>query len=453
MQLHHTLPTFYERNRLLIKGLLVGFLILVMLIPSAFVSELIRERQSRQEAVVSEVSSKWADGQTIVGPILIVPYKEYGRTTDGKPTETIKNAYFLPDELNVIGNMQAKEKKRSLFSVMLYRSNIHLTGKFNILPLASLQIMPDAILWDEARVALSVGDVRGIEDQVQLDWNGTKQLLDAGVPNNDQIKEGLSTPVKVSAGEPMSFNIDLSLRGSNYLYLTPVGKTTVADLAADWKDPAFDGQYLPTTSDINDKSFKAHWKVMPLAHSYPQCWKDAAHPLEKAAFGVKLIQPVDGYSKTSRSVKYALLFIALTFTFFFFLEILQKRQVHPLQYLLVGIALTLFYVLLLSFSEYAGFNVAYLIAATATISLIGTYAWSIFKSWKTAMTFTSSISALYGYIFILIQLEDYALLFGSIGLFVIVAAIMFFSRKIDWYAITRSTGRELSVSEEVPGIE
>jgi inner membrane protein len=238
----------------------------------------------------------------------------------------------------------------------------------------------------------------------------------------------------VDAQTPVNFSMHIDLRGSERLYFTPVGKTTEATLKAPWKDPAFDGQYLPTeTPNVNDKGFTAKWKILPVSHAFPQQWKDKGVTLTDAAFGAKLIQPVDGYAKTERSVKYAILFIALTFTIFFFLEILKRNHIHPLQYLLVGFALSIFYTLLLSISEYTGFNIAYLIATAATITLIGLYVRSIFREMKTAIGFTSALGALYGYIFILVQLQDYALLFGSIGLFVIVAIMMYYSGKIDWY--------------------
>ncbi len=442
-----TPPTFGERNRILIKGLLVGFLILLMLVPGILVSDLVKERQQRQADVVQEVSSKWAGPQTISGPILMLPYKEYGKTTDGKMTEAIKMAYILPDEVHIDGDMQAKEKKRSLYSVMLYQSGLKLSGRFGTLPLAALQIAPESVMWQDARLLMGIGDVRGISDQVQLEWNGNKQLLDERITDHGMFAEGFSAPVTVNAQTPIAFSINLSLRGSGNLYFTPTAKTTDVTISANWNAPAFDGHYLPSDSEITGKSFKAHWKVLPYARPYPQYWKNGVQNLSSGSFGVRLIQPVDGYAKTNRSVKYAILFIALTFTFFFFLEILQKRQVHPLQYILVGIALTIFYALLLSISEYTGFNIAYLIASTATISLIGMYAWSMFKSGKTAIGFTFALSALYGYIFILIQSEDYALLFGSIGLFVIIAIIMYYSRKIDWYGITRHSSYDSALTQ------
>lgn len=428
------ISSFWERNRTLIKGFLVGFLILIMLIPGVFISNLVNERKSRQQEVVKEVSSKWANKQTITGPVLMIPYREPGVDANGKPVIFKKLAYFLPDVLDINIRMQPEKRHRSLFDVMLYRSCIDISGRFNQLPIGALKIPPENMIWEEASIATGISDVRGLENEVQVDWNGSKQNMEPGMVPNAALTDGLSMPVKMDAQTPASFSMHIDLRGSEQLYFTPVGKTTEASVTAPWKNPAFDGEYLPTeTPDVNDKGFTAKWKILPVSHAYPQAWKDKAVTLTDAAFGVKLIQPVDGYAKTERSVKYAILFIALTFTIFFFLEILRKKHIHPLQYLLVGFALTIFYSLLLSISEYTGFNPAYLIATTATISLIGLYVRSIFKETKTAIGFTSVLAALYGYIFILIQLQDYALLFGSIGLFVIIAIMMYYSGKIDWY--------------------
>ncbi len=426
--------SFLEKNRLLIKGFLIGFLILLMLIPAALIDNLVRERQNRQEQVVQEVSSKWADAQTVTGPVLIIPYNYTYKGNDNKMVTVRKIAHFLPDALQVDGEVAPEVRKRSLYQVTLYRSDLKLEGAFKSLPLAALGLDSQSMYWNEARLLFGINDARGLEEEVALNWNGSNQKLEAGMPENGALKSGLSIPVSVNPATGANFSISLKLRGSENLYFTPVGKSTEVTLHSSWKHPAFDGKYLPDTSaSISDKGFNAHWKILAVSRSYPQAWKDNNVDLEASSFGVRLIQPADGYVKTERSVKYAILFIALTFIVFFFLEILQKRQVHPLQYLLVGFALCIFYTLLLSISEYTGFNTAYGIAALATVSLIGLYVWSVFHSAKTAIGFTAALGGLYTYIYILIQLEDYALLFGSIGLFVILAILMYFSRRIDWY--------------------
>lgn len=433
-------PSFYERNRNLIKGFLIGFLTLLMLIPAALVSELVNERKQRQEEVVKEVSSKWANNQTITGPILSVPYKVYTPLADGNVSVQTSHFYLLPETLNIDGQVVPEERHRSLYTVALYRSHLKISGSF--LPASAanqLKIAPENVMWAESQVLMGIDDVRGLEDEVTISWNAEKITMEAGVPNNKVVASGLYANVAIDPAQKISFSLDAKVKGSSNLYFTPIGKTTEASLRSTWKNPAFDGQYLPDkTADISNTGFTAHWKVMQVSRSYPQSWvAGTEYDIEKSAFGVKLIQPADGYAKTQRSVKYAILFIGLTFFVFFFLEMVQKRQVHPLQYLLVGFALCIFYTLLLSISEYTGFNPAYFIAATATVSLIGSYIWSIFKSGKIAGGFICALAGLYGYIFILIQLEDYALLFGSIGLFIILAVIMYYSRKIDWYAHDR----------------
>jgi len=428
---------FFERNRNIIKGFLIGFLIILMLIPSAFIQNLVSERAQRQQEVVQEISSKWATQQTVVGPVLMIPYKDYYKDNTGKVVEVSKNIYLLPEQLRIDGTLLPEVRHRSLYDVTLYRSNTQLQGRFNYQAIQKLRIDPVNIRWHEARLLMGIDDARGLEEEVVIQWNGAQHTLEAGVPPNSLLGSGLSVPVIADSQKHTVFSLNLKMKGSEHFYFTPVGKTTEVNLKSPWKDPAFDGQYLPVSSSVSDSGFTAAWKVLQVSRNYPQCWTESKVDLKSSSFGVRLIQPTDGYAKTDRSVKYSILFIALTFTVFFFLEILQKQQIHPLQYILVGFALCIFYTLLLSISEYTGFNLAYVIAASATVLLIGLYTWSIFKQGKIAFGFTVALGGLYTYIFILIQLQDYALLFGSIGLFVIIAVLMYFSRKIDWYQVPK----------------
>lgn len=440
-------PSLYDRNRLLIKGFLIGFLILLMLIPASMISNLVSERADRQAQVISEVSSKWAAAQTITGPVLIVPYNYTYKGTDGKMISVKKWAHFLPDDLKINGDVLPEVRSRSLYKVTLYSSKLNVTGQFSPLPLEKLQLVADQMVWNEARLLLGINDARGLQEEVSLNWGATQTRFEAGMPENNALKEGLSVAVPLNAQSSIPFTIKLNLRGSENLSFTPVGRTTEVSIASSWPHPDFDGQYIPDVpATISSKGFNAHWKILQASRPYPQAWKEGTPDLAGSSFGVHLIQPADGYAKTERSVKYAILFIGLTFIVFFFLEILQKRQIHPLQYLLVGFALCIFYTLLLSISEYIGFNPAYLLASTATVSLIGLYTWNVFRSGKTAIGFTIALGGLYGYIYILIQLEDYALLFGSIGLFVILAVIMYFSRKIDWYGAGKLPATAQTVS-------
>jgi len=433
---HITPPNFWERNRMLIKGLTIAFLILLLLIPVAMLSGLVTERERRQTEVTNEISSKWAYAQTVLGPVVVIPYYY----TQPNKAVVRSKLYLLPEQLNVNGKLLPEVRHRSLYDVTLYRSNLSLTGIFDPAYIQKLGVPPGSILWNEAYVMMGINDARGLEDQVTLQWDSSNLMLEAGVPQNDVIKDGLGIKLPLDSQKKVRFAITMKLKGSTFLYFTPVGKTTDVTLTSSWKNPAFDGQYLPTEqATVNDSGFSARWKVLQVSRNYPQAWTDQTKfPVEESAFGVKLLQPTDGYAKTDRSVKYAILIIALTFAIFFFMEIFQKRQIHPLQYILVGLALCIFYTLLLSISEYLGFNAAYLIASIATVALISLYVLSIFKKVQTALGFALALGGLYTYIFTLIQLQDFALLFGSIGLFVILAIIMYFSRRVDWYGTAKT---------------
>lgn len=283
---------------------------------------------------------------------------------------------------------------------------------------------------------MGLSDNRGIAEQLQLKLNNTAVDMNPDLPANSITKNGVNALTPLSnetATSEIAFTLNLKLNGSERLYFTPVGKQTKVNLVSTFKNASFIGNFLPGGKPNSDSGFNAQWNVSHFTRSIPQSWTNETVDIDSSAFGVELLQGVDSYAKTMRSVKYALLFISLTLCLFFFIEILQKRRVHPLQYVLVGFALCIFYTLLLSISEYKGFVIAYIIAAAATIFLITAYIKSVFKKWSVAAVFFSFLSVLYAMIYVLIQLQDGSLLFGSIGLFVLLAAVMYFSGKIDWY--------------------
>lgn len=439
--------SIFEKNKILIKGFFIGFLILLMLIPKFMVQGLVNERASLQKQATDEISKKWANAQTVVGPILVVPYRKYKVKSNQETIVTHHTAYILPEKLNVDGQVIPEEKKRSIYHVSLYRSHLTLSGRFSNDAISKLGIDSSDIDWSNCKLLVGISDARGLEDEVALDWNGKKHLMEPTLDRKQIFGAEMVSSIDYRAATSESFNIKLKVKGSTHLHFAPVGKTTSVELASKWEDPSFDGYYLPDTSS-NEKGFKARWNILQGSRSFPQYWdansNTASMKIYDNSFGVKLIQPADHYIKTERSVKYAILIIGLTFVVFFFVEIMQKVRIHPLQYILVGIALIVFYTLLLSISEYTGFNIAYLIAAIATVTLIGSYVWSVVKKGKVAAGFTFSLAALYTYLFMLIQLEEYALISGSIGLFVILALIMFYSRRIDWY----NTGKQISEAHE-----
>lgn len=425
---------FWQQFKLLFKGTMIGILILLMLIPASYIIDLVREREQRQAEVQAEVSGKWASAQTLTGPILVVPYQEMVQTTDGKIVTRELNAYFLPENLLVKGKLDPEVRKRSLYQVILYRSDVTMSGNFKPVDPTVLQLRPEQMLPQKAHILMGLTDARGMEENIVLQWNGVAHKFSPGAEHNDVVGKGLVTTVPLTLDSISSYNfsIHLKLKGSHSFFISPSAESTQASLQSTWKDPSFDGDFLGEHV-VTDSGFTAQWKLLGQNAGLPQYWKGSAHQPGKVRFGVNLIQPADGYAKTMRAAKYAILFIGLTFSLFFFIEVLQKRSVHPIQYVLIGLALSIFYTLLLSFSEYLNFDMAYIIATLATVILITLYSKSLFGKWKLALLPGVVLLLLYFFIYILLQAQDNALLFGSIGLFFTLALIMYFSRRINWY--------------------
>ena len=429
--------SFWQKNKLIIKAFFIGCLILVLLIPTFFIMFLFTDREQRRKEVVQEVSSKWAGAQTVTGPFLMIPYYETQTNKTNQIVTNKKHLYLLPDELNINGKILPQIRHRSIFKVPVYNSALQMTGKFKITRPDKLPVAIAALHFEEAVVCMGITDFKGIGENLQLKWSDTTSNFETGLPDMDWMKEGISNPLKLTADELVNgannFSISLSLKGSESLYVTPLGSTTKVHFESEWPNPAFDGKYLPDTNAVSNKGFAADWKILQFNRSYPQYFTNPGnHSITESAFGINLLQPIDAYGQTMRSVKYAVLIIALTFFVYFFLEIYYRRSVHPLQYVLIGFALVIFYTLLLSISEYIQFAPAYLISSSATVLLISWYTKGIFKQWPVVLLFALILSLLYLFIYVIIQLQDDALLFGSIGLFVLLTIIMYFSRKVNW---------------------
>lgn len=424
--------SFYNNNRILFKGLLIGFLAVLLLIPTLLINHLVEERQTRQREAIAEVSSKWANQQTINGPAIAVPYWQTVTDSKGMVNRIRQRAYFLPNKLSVNGNIVPETRYRGIYQVTVYTTDITLAGDFTEFKFDELNIAQRDIIWNEAVVYFSVTDVRGLKEQVFFNWNGKNIELVPGKFSDDQFPEALSAllPLDSATLTAGNFNLSLKLKGSERLLFVPVGKTTNISLQSPWSNPSFTGNYLPDVRSVKDSGFSATWNVLSLNRAYPQQWAANRFEMMGSAFGVELRVPVDAYQKSSRSVKYAILCIILTFTGFFLIELIYNKSLHVFQYILVGFALCIFYTLLLSISEYIGFNAAYIIAAIATIALITWFVSAALRSGRIATFISLLLTTIYGFIYILIQSQDYALLMGSIGLFVILGIVMYFSRRI-----------------------
>lgn len=462
--LQDTVKTAWQKSKWIVKGCIIGFLALLMMIPMLYVKSLIHEREERQKEATREITGKWAGQQNIIGPVIGVPFWRSDDTDTASKKSFEKHiAYFLPDKLAIDAVVTPKQKSRGIFKVMLYQAKVLVSGNFSNLPFDKLNIPADKIIWNEAFVQMNIADSRGLNDQLNLRWKDS--LLELS-PSEDAAN-GMSTLLKATSASDLAninFTATIDLNGSEQLFFTPVGKITTVNMQSAWEHPSFSGNMLPQTTDVKDSGFTATWKSMAHKRNFPQQWVDNAYrfdqyfppPAEEespradgsireiksnappsasissAAFGVDLFIPVNGYQKTLRTIKYALLCILLTFAAFFLIETAHKKSVHPFQYGLVGLALILFYTLLLSISEYTGFNSAYLIASVATIGLIAWFVKSILQSGRATSVLSVVLVLVYAYVFSLLQLQDYSLLLGSIGLFLTLAVVMYFSKKLQW---------------------
>jgi inner membrane protein len=453
------------RESAFVKVIVVGFLMIAMLIPLGMIHSRINERTTRRDEVVSEVSRTWSNRQVAGGFILSVPYTVSSTNDYGKPITIERVARFLPETLAIDGRLVPEFRHRSLFEVSVYTAHLTMTGTFRRPDLAALRIDESTARLHDAWLTIGVGDLRGVNQGVSVTWNGMalqtspaldasgmgSQAMDVKIPGLTTAQAGAGTAAQNSAPQTgaaappdIPFEVKIDLKGTQAIDFQPGGRTTTVRLASTWPHPAFAGAFLPDKSRISDAGFDAEWRLSHLGRGYPQAWKDEdmrPQQIEQAAtasrFGVTLFSPVDIYHRAERSTKYGALFIFLTFCTFFVVELLQRRRLHPVQYLLVGAALCLFYLLLLSLSEHIGFGFAYLAAAIGTIVVIGMYAGHVLGGLGQGVRMVAGLSLLYGFLYVLLQLEDYALLVGSISLFLILAAVMWATRRVDWYAIGR----------------
>lgn len=430
------------KNSVTMKLITVTVLMLLLLIPTSMIKSIINEREQLNNEAISEVSSKWAEEQVINGPILTIPVI-YEYELDDKTHLTTKYWQILPENLNINGTVDPKKLKRGIYEVVVYESKLNVSGDF------TFGYSPDQnnlkeILYNQAFLTVGISDLRGIKNEIALSW-GNKQLeVKPGSRINDLIYSGFTVDLPELGNQinkSVAFNFSLDLQGSKNLFFTPLGSTTKVALSSPWVSPSFDGNYLPHNRSINQNGFTADWSVLQLNRNFPQSWigSGTKSKLQDSSFGVNLILPLDDYQKSYRSAKYAAMTIALTFLIFFLVEILNKRKIHPFQYALVGLALCLFYVLLVSISEHSNFNFAYGISTLAIITMISLYSLSVFKQLKLSLILGSIITAIYGFLFVTMQMADYALLMGSVGLALILGLTMYFTRNINWYTLNIQT--------------
>ena len=419
------------RNSITVKLFSIGIIILLLLIPAFMIESVIRERQYTSESAITEVGSKWGLEQTITGPVITIPYNTIIKDEKNNLITVTQYAHFLPEKLNVKGTASTENRHRGIYEVVVYKSKLNFNGTFLLPKMDELNIDSRNILWNDAFVEIGISDMKGINDNIELKMNDAKYLFNPGIASADIAASGVSTKIKLTdSTRQFTYNFDLNLNGSKMLYFVPLGKENNTELSSSYPTPSFDGSFIPDSRDVSDKGFNAKWKVLHLNRNYPQQWISNSFNVASSAFGVNFLVAVDHYLKATRAAKYAILIIALTFMGFFFVEIINKTRIHPFQYILVGLAICIFYALLLAFSEHIGFNYAYILSAILVLGAIAYYSKYMFANTRTTLLLSSVLVIIYGFIYVIIQLEDYALLMGSIGLFIVLLVTMHLSRKI-----------------------
>jgi inner membrane protein len=426
----------YIKRSITMKIISIGILILLLLIPAAMIQNLISERQSRRDTVVKEISQKWGANQTITGPFITIPYKTFFKDNEGKTQYNLNYLHILPETLDITGDIKPEVRYRSIFEAVLYNIKLKFRGNFKLPPLSQLNIDSGNILWNKAYLSLGITDMGGIQDKIIMSFNKSDFDANPGLKTTDLAAAGVSTLINpLSPNEANRFSFDLNLNGSEQISFIPVGETNTVKINSDWPSPSFNGAFLPVNRKVTKNGFSANWKILHLNRNYPQFWESAQYKVEPSAFGLKLIKTADIYQKSMRLAKYSILFLAFTFFAFFFSEIFNKQRIHPIQYILIGMAILIFYTLVLSLSEYIRFNYAYILSAASVTLIISGYAKAITSNSRFALTIMGILALLYSYLFIVLQLEDYALILGSTGLLIILAIVMYITRKINWYEI------------------
>jgi len=447
-------PSFGKRYRTIIKLIGVGVLILLLLIPLGMINGVLSDRLNRRNEAVADITSSWGREQCVIGPVLIIPYQYRFKTVkevtgkDGKvekqEVEETANAwaYFLPEFLNVTGDAQTQMLHRGIYDAAVFRAQVKLSGRFAVPDFGAFKIDAKDVQWKDAMVTIAVNDLRGTREGLVLDWGGIKRPLLPGsqVPGYTTGATAMLADEKPISAQ-VEFSIPIDFNGSEGIYFAPFGVQNEATLKSNWPDPAFRGAFLPTERSVRDSGFDAKWKVSYYGRSYPQSWTSqmgndrfTTQAVSQSVFGAQFLSVLDSYRYVERSIKYGVLFLVLVFTTFFLFEVTARQKIHPFQYLMVGAALCLFYLLLLSISEFIGFGLAYLSATAASTILITWYCRYFLGGGIRTLMIGAGLAGVYTFLYITLRQQDYALLMGAIALFILLGVVMYVTRKVDWYA-------------------
>lgn len=439
------------------KVLGVGALALLMLLPLWKVQSLVDERQGMRQAAVDQIAQGWGGQQVLGGLVLAVPTREPMTLSNNEVREISDTTYVLPDSVATDVTMSVDKRRYGIYEAPVFASTVLMQGRFASVDVDQLREKDNAIWVDgKAELRLVLGDLRGLQEVSELLINGKPQRFESSAATLGGGSSIVTVPLDLSAmsGQPIAFSVKLRLAGTQSLQLLPLARTTDVKISAPWADPSFIGAALPVERTVSAEGFSARWHILDLNRKFGQSWHanearvDAA--VHDAAFGVALFQPVDVYQRNVRAGKYGLLFITMTFVAFFLFEVLKRLRVHPVQYLLVGAALTSFYVLLLALSEQIGFGGAYAIAAASVVLIIAGYASVVLGERRAGLLLGGALGLVYAMLYVVLAAEQYALLIGAIVLVITVGLLMYLTRRIDWYASMPSAAEPAPAIMERP---
>jgi inner membrane protein len=400
---------------------------LLLLIPVEWIKSIIFERQTMKKEATQQVSASWGDAQIICTPIIYIPY------TDEKGY--LFKSFFSPNKSTFDNNLKTEIRKLGIFNSVVYSNQSKISSKFDFtnLPYSSKR----KYLLNEAKLILGISDSKKINSNLNCIFNGKNIKLLPSQEFFTNFGNTLICGIDLVGQSNAEFNFDFTLRGSNSLSYKCLGDETAVNVTADWPSPSFIKGNLPVKKTINDSGFQSSWELNYLNTSSPNNWSENEFIVlnQKENIVIDLIEPTNHYSMNNRTIKYAFLVISLCFFSIIIFEVFKKIKLHPFQYLLVGLELTIFYLLLISLTEHLPFGTSYIISASSVILIIVIYIHAYAKNIKLTMLFGFSQVFLFSYIFVLLNLEDFALLIGAIGLFIILSSFMILSRKINWYQL------------------
>ncbi|EON75316.1 inner membrane protein [Lunatimonas lonarensis] len=425
----------------MIKLIVIGILGLALLIPTAFVQEIIHERQSYSQEVVQEIQRQWANRQILAGPVWSVPVSATDSELATAKPITKKYLNLAPKTLSIQGTVEPQTLKRGIYETAVYSSQWVLTG---VIPKPDIagggrSFVPDT----PSMLSFGISDLRGIEGNVAIQVDGISYEVEPGSMVPEVHESGFHVPLTqldISQTTEIPFTISFRLRGSDRVRILPLGATTEASIQSPWQDPKFTGAFLPLKRHVDEKGFQATWHIAELNRNLPKSWISGDLQLNPTdtEFGVDFLSPIDHYRKAIRSAKYAILTIGLTFLMLFLVETVGGKPIHPIQYGMVGFAICLFYLLLVSLSEHTAFNTAYLISALSVILTITFYSLTLFKNRLLSVVLGTVLALSYGFVFVTLQSQDYALLIGSLGLTIALIITMVLTRNVNWYAASET---------------